>query len=673
LTGTVFEDGVRIDYGASVNILQENEYGYNYVASRWINGGKFAFNVLPGTYTVEVHPYSNKGYASGGFVQTKRYDCTLSETATSVVCDVNLRKGNLVGRITTPAGAPISDSYASVYQVSDDAVSGKNYKWGQGLNSYDGSFTTYLEDGNFELVVYPGGLSQASYTQTRFSITVSSGAITSVRNLNRNETVTAESGQYSFALTSPAISGEVLQSGASTTPVQWAQIVPIAVGGDRDGEELWEYSTHSNERGKFAMSIPDGTYDIVARSWGKSGDGSTNSGKYRVVVTGGVAAGTLTIRMKEPNFKMRVTSPTSGAGVSDVWVNGNYGNQYFGGSTDNDGYLNAYIDTSTVVTCGTTCRLNLYPGYGSIYTPVSTFFTTVGDIGSVALGVVNSKVTLRIPTNGGVGLPDKWSWLSVQELNGSGDVISESGYGTNELGQAGLGLVTGTRYRITAYPSGQYYGRYSPKVYDIASFSPTTHAEITITFDSPNVTFVVYDREGTGNAWGWFEILQGSGDSYSYAADGYLNDQGRGAVFLADNTAGQQYKMILYPGKSKGVEKTIYFTVSGGNVTASTGATFTSNVGRITMAAGNVTGTVVSGGELLANIPITATSSDGVTKVSTVTATDGSYEFYLDTTVSWTLNAVNPFIVTPTTGTTSIVANSGSYTGKTITLTVPAG
>ena len=493
-----------------------------------------------------------------------------------------------------------------------------------------------------------------------------------MRNLNRNETVTAESGQYSFALTSPAISGEVLQSGASTTPVQWAQIVPIAVGGDRDGEELWEYSTHSNERGKFAMSIPDGTYDIVARSWGKSGDGSTNSGKYRVVVTGGVAAGTLTIRMKEPNFKMRVTSPTSGAGLSDVWVHGNYGNQYFGGSTDNDGYLSAYIDTSTVVTCGTTCRLNLYPGYGSTFTPVSTYFTTVGDIGSVALGLVTSRVTVRIPTNGGVGLPDKWSWLSVQELNGSGEVISESGYGTNELGQAGLGLVSGTRYRLTAYPSGQYYGRYSPKVYDIASFNTTTHAELTITFESPNVTFVVYDREGIGNAWGWFDIQQGSGDSYSYAADGYLNDQGRGAIFLADNTAGQQYKMILYPGKSKGVEKTIYFTVSGGNVTASTGATFTSNVGRITMGAGNVTGTVVSAGELLANIPITATSSDGVTKVSTVSGADGSYEFYLDTTVSWTLKAVNPFITTPTTGSTSIVANSGSYTGKTITLTVPA-
>ncbi len=674
LTGTVFEDGDRIDYGAYVNILQENEYGYNYIAGRWINGGKFAFNVAPGTYTVDVYPYAKTGYTSGGFVQTKRYDCTLSETATSVVCDVNLRKGNLVGRITTPTGAPISDSYASVYQVSDDAVSGKNYKWGQGLNIYDGSFTTFLEDGNFELMVYPGGLSQASYTQSRFSITVSSGAITSVRNLNRNETVTAVSGQYSFALTSPAISGSVLQSGTSAAAVQWAQIIPIAVGGERNGEELWEYSTNSNERGKFAMSVPDGTYDIVARSWGKSGGGSTNSGKYRVVVSGGIAGETLTIRMKEPNFKLRVVSPlNSSVGLSDVWVNGNYGNQYFGGSTDNDGYLSAYIDTTTAVTCGTTCRLNIYPGYGSTFTPVSTYFTAVGDIGNVALGVVTSKVTVRIPTNGGVGLPDKWSWLSVQELDGSGNVVSESGYGTNELGQAGLGLVSGTRYRLTAYPSGQYYGRYSPKVYDIASFSPTIHAEISITFDSPNVTFVVYDREGSGNAWGWFEIQQGSGGSYSYAADGYLNDQGRGAVFLADNTGGQQYKMILYPGKSKGVEKTIYFTVSGGNVTASTGATFTSNVGRITMSAGNVTGTVVSDGELLANIPITATSSDGVTKVSTVTGADGSYEFYLDTTVSWTLKAINPFITTPATGTISISAGATSLTGLTITLTVPAG
>ena len=91
------------------------------------------------------------------------------------------------------------------------------------------------------------------------------------------------------------------------------------------------------------------------------------------------------------------------------------------------------------------------------------------------------------------------------------------------------------------------------------------------------------------------------------------------------------------------------------------------------MAAGNVTGTVVSGGELLANIPITATSADGVTKVSTVTGTDGSYEFYLDTNVTWTLKAVNPFIVTPTTGTITISAGATSLTGLTITLTVPAG
>ena len=91
------------------------------------------------------------------------------------------------------------------------------------------------------------------------------------------------------------------------------------------------------------------------------------------------------------------------------------------------------------------------------------------------------------------------------------------------------------------------------------------------------------------------------------------------------------------------------------------------------MAAGNVTGTVVSGGELLANIPITATSSDGVTKVSTVTGADGSYEFYLDTTVSWTLKAINPFITTPATGTISISAGAASLTGLTITLTVPAG
>ena len=71
------------------------------------------------------------------------------------------------------------------------------------------------------------------------------------------------------------------------------------------------------------------------------------------------------------------------------------------------------------------------------------------------IGQVTSHLTIRIPTNGGTGLPDKWSWATVDELaNETNTVITRTGYGANELGQIGLGLITGHHYSITAYPSG---------------------------------------------------------------------------------------------------------------------------------------------------------------------------------------------------------------------------
>jgi hypothetical protein len=477
--------------------------------------------------------------------------------------------------------------------------------------------------------------------------------------------VTAVNSQYELALSSPTVAGQIFKSGSGSTAARWAEVIPVDVS---TGEELWEYSTSTNDLGKFAMSLPNGTYDIFARQWGGKGEegtGYTSSPKYRVTVTGGVGNTNLQIRMREPNLSLRVVSPTdSSAGLANVWVNGNFNNEYFGGTTDSNGYFTAFVDTSTASVCQSTCRIYLYPNNQNNYTQNWESFTVVGNLGNIAVGKVNVTVKIYIPTNGSNGLPNKWSWFSVEELSPSGEVLSEYGYGTNELGQAGIGLTSGGKYRITAYPSGDFYGRYAPKSVMIDSFNPSSQGTISVTFDSPNITFIVRDSFDVGNAWGWYEVFSMSGATANRFVDGYLNDQGRGALYLPDG----DYKFIFYPGRSKGVEKTVTLTVSSGHVTSSSGATFVNDLSTILMGAGNVTGLVRnSGGDVAANIAITAVSTTGAaSKVVTISKDDGTYELNLNTDQSWTISALDPISLNK--GSISVVANSGSYTGKNINL-----
>jgi hypothetical protein len=664
LRGTILERGARIEYGASIDIWQQGVDENGFYAGRWSNNGKFAFKAKPGKYTIQVNPYVGKRFSKSSPVRTKIIDCEVPVTGIAT-CDVLLRSSNFNAKIVTPAGAIFERSHAYIYKVNGETGNEKEFSWVEGTNVMNGQLSSFIETGTYQITVAPHWDAQGTYTQSRFEIISTSGVIQSVRNMKSNETVTAVNEEYPLALSSPSISGRVLAAGSGSTVVRWAQIVPINVA---TGEELWEYSTHSNNVGKFALSLPNGTYDIVARQWGNDGEskGFTSSPLYRETVTAGVGNLSLDIRMRSPNVTIRVVNPTnSSVGLSDVWLHANFNGQYFGGVTDVDGYFTAFVDTATTSTCTSTCRIYIYPGYQSAFTPRSETFTTVTSIGNISPGIVNSNITIYIPTNGGTGVPNKWSWFSVEELDASNNVVNEQGYGTNELGRAGIGLTVGAKYRITAYPSGDFYGRYSPKSYVIDSFNATTHATIAITFDSPNVTFIVRDSSETPNAWGWFAIFTVSGGVSTRYVDGYLNEQGRGAQYLPDAS----YSVTFYPGKSKGVEKTITFTISGGRVTNPIGATFTVNdVGTVIMGAGNVTGTVrTSTGELAANIAVTAVSTtDPASKVSTVTKEDGTYELNLDISQSWSIKVVDP--ITEHKGSETVTANSGSYTGKNITL-----
>ena len=416
------------------------------------------------------------------------------------------------------------------------------------------------------------------------------------------------------------------------------------------GQELWDFSAQANYQGHYALTLPEGSYSLAARSWGWYGEGQSTSLPINVVVdqNGVLTAGStnpIDFHMQDPNFSVKVVDPTTKVGIASVKISGVFKNKYFGGSTNGAGEFSAFIDTTTATTCDPEiegCQITIFPTNNPKYTQVTYPLTSIATPLVLTPGKVTCQLTIRIPTNGGVGLPDRWSWASVNEINESGTVIVKSGYGANVLGQVGLGLVTGRHYSITAYPSGDYYDRYSPKTLDIPSFAgeTSTVVPLTITFDSPNVTFIVTDKAGNGNMWGWYETLKKSGDSYVEYNSASLNDQGRGAQYLSDG----DYQITFYPGKSGGVTKVVNFSVKAGHAETSETIKFSNDVGRVSLGNGNVTGTVRdSNNAVLGNIPVTAKSNDGENiTVSTVTNKDGTYELNLDSTKSWIISALLP-------------------------------
>jgi len=631
LTGTINFEGKRINFGSHVQVTKEVDGYYEYFAGSWSSSGKFAYVLQAGTYEIWTLPYPDGEYSSGSPVQTKTI-CVVPETG-SVVCDVALRTGNLHGKIVRPSGDVDLDAYISIYEIVESNEKGTYEKWGNQTSVYRGLFSTYLENGTYNVWVGPNWKTSGKYTSKLYRVVVSGNAITSVTDISSGSAISLSDGRYPFALGAPSVTGKVLRPTGSTT-IPYTLVLPY----DSSGNELWQYATHTNDLGQFALNLPNGTYQISARTWGNGYDYS-HSAKVSLTVSGGVAVD-VELRMRAPNLTGRVVSPSNNSvGISNVWINGFVDGQYFWGNTNKDGYFGAFIETTTALNCPANCSISLHFWNNPTYASKSYSINDIGNVGNFTPGVVNAKVQVRIPSNGASDLASKWSWVSVQELNGSGNVVAEFGAETNELGLAGLSLTEGRRYKLVAYPSWEYYSRYSFKSVEVASFNATANALTTITFDSPNITLVVKDRKGDGNSWGWYEVYQGTGGAKTLYLDSYLNDQGRGALTLPDGT----YTLIFYPGKASGVQLETSFTVSAG---APSGSGFgTTGVGQFTLAGGNVSGKVFAADSstVLASIPITAVRDDNnAITVSTVSQSDGYFELNLNRDYAWTLKAINP-------------------------------
>ena len=628
LIGDITVGGVKTTIWNSITIKAWNGNGFNDIMNRGFEGGSYGFRVEPGLYRVEARP--NAG-SDSLLSTTKSAICEVLETGTTT-CNIALQNANLLGSVKTPSGDVFKEVWGYIYSIND-----KGENWEQSVNFYDGKFASYLENGTYRLRIEPHWDKRSQYPSQDYTIVIVGGAITSVTNRVTSAVVTATDGRYSFTLSAPSVTGFVFMPGTSTDKVSNIQIGIF----DATGKERWEYSTSSDESGKFGLNLPDGTYDLVARPWG-SGRIYTTSAKTRITVSAGaVAGGDITLRLRAPNIWGVIVKPDGTTPLAEVNINMYMNGEYAYAWTGPDGAFGAYFENEVPTTCGS-CQIYINHYNNTDYSSKNYSFTALGNLGNLAIGGVNVRATVVYPEAGGATSPSKWGYVAIEELDGA-NYIWQPGANTNELGKVGLSLTPGKSYRITAYPGWARAGDFVPKTTLIDNFSLTNgaHTAFTVTFAAPNISFLVKDRSNQANSWGWYQVnkLNVGTSTYEYYINGYLNDQGRGSQLLAEDGT---YQITFWPGKGAGIEKTITVTVATGVVSLS-GTPLTS-VTTFVLPTGNLSGRIISA----ANTPVAGATvaavrvGDPTKIVSTIALSDGTFELGLDMTVEWDIKALDP-------------------------------
>lgn len=275
-------------------------YWYDIQGSDVDADGNFGFSVQePGTYRISAQPYGSIDVALG-----------ISETFTITTENLATFSKDLGKvRLTTPllklkAKVSGSASFTTGYQISLQS------KWKYGsrpfTNSSGISAITIVDPGTYEILLTPPEDSPRTVTAKSYSLIVSSsgGVIT---NTIAAGTGVSTSGEYTvLEFGTPNLSGQV-RSPDSTTALSDIYVVAVDA---TNFNELSQYSSVTDQDGKWSIGLDKGTYKIYARApWGSiTYTNSEYIGDIVVNETGTITS--LPAGTNASNFTVLLTSPT---------------------------------------------------------------------------------------------------------------------------------------------------------------------------------------------------------------------------------------------------------------------------------------------------------------------------------------------------------------------------
>lgn len=264
-----------------------------------------------GTYEIRISPEYQK-IAGDEPSLAKTYVATVTQGSSAGTFDISiagltkdssgafiLRFGspNLVGRVVDSLGASLpSTVYTSLNLQKFDLVKQNwtwtnQYAWAPGGSKFGFQVT---EAGRYRIRIQPYGSSSNNYAltfSTPFNVTADELQSTS-KNL----------GDVRLA---PITLKGTLKSPDGASTIANSQIIAID---SRTGQEMWEYSTATNQSGQWGMTLPEGTYTLIAKApYGNSTYGNSDPLENVNVDSSGVA--TITGKNSQA-LDLRLANPT---------------------------------------------------------------------------------------------------------------------------------------------------------------------------------------------------------------------------------------------------------------------------------------------------------------------------------------------------------------------------
>jgi hypothetical protein len=267
--------------------------------------GTYRLQVDPGTYRLIVSP----GWRSSGVVETPSGEFTVSSSQVTV--NVTLAAPNLTGLVTNLVAAvdnsKLNGGEARYYGAAYGYILKKNegnYNW---INKYitifaDGSYSTYLPDGTYQIVIYQIDSLVSGLSRVSTSDIVVSGTTT-----------------FNFALTESNLRGTVAPSSAA----MWGSVCA-----EKQNGANWEWSGCETIRqdGTFGLNVSAGVYRVIANPrWDSVGYSKAIS---ETVTVGASGITTMNISLNTSNVKLVINDldgrPNHNGYLNVLDSNGNY-------------------------------------------------------------------------------------------------------------------------------------------------------------------------------------------------------------------------------------------------------------------------------------------------------------------------------------------------------------
>ena len=512
------------------------------------------------------------------------------------------------------------------------------------------------------------------------------GNISSITDpLQGNSALTATNSIYTFSLVAPSVTGVITnKSGSMTIQNSWVQ--PTGPG---------QEGSNSDSNGKFALALPDGTWQIQANvPYGDSSNAP--SAVCTLTVSGGAttaAAGTgcafnngsITLTLQEPNLAVTLLD-SSGHPIVGGNVSADAQSWHSNSQTDASGTAHIYVDwdaikSSNGITSGPVdFHLGLHPAFGST-TSINLDCDSMGNliagcpaIQSLNGAFTNTQWTVTLPspnthftvletTTGTVAEPNGWAQLLLLN-NGyiSGNVGSSN---TDANGQAVFNVTnpsdTSVKYAVQVNPSWSDT-TYAPTLYT-NSGAGFTYSQINgaiFTLGSPNLTVTSKAKNGTSaNLGGWVcaEYFNGNtGYTTSWITCQGLNQNGAAKMLLpwTTGTQDQQYIRLTFNSgdASFGATNSCTVVVTNGVVQGSgmQGTSCSVSGGSINenLSAGNVQGRIIRqdtsaavvGAIVKATVHGLTGAAAEASAIMTSTDINGNFGLQLDPSEPWDLKVI---------------------------------